>query len=96
MAHLHGRLCQASSPTTWRASLLRPVGIYIGQLKEELDPRMAPWGGDQCVRIDFNEHIAKSLPEFSTTVCSSLVRYLFFFAEYPVACYEDEGEEKPP
>ena len=56
MGHLHERLCQASSVTTRRGSLLRPVGLYIGQLNGELDPRIAPWGGGQCVRIDFNEH----------------------------------------
>jgi hypothetical protein len=56
MVHLHERLCQASPPTIWRGSLLRPVGIHIGQLNEKLDFRMAPWSGDQPVRIDFNEY----------------------------------------
>ena len=56
MGHLHERLCQASPPTIWWGSLLRPVGIHIGQLNGELDSRMAPRSGDEPVRIDFNEY----------------------------------------
>jgi hypothetical protein len=40
---------------TW-GSLLRPVGIHIGQLNGELESRPAWWRGAERIRIDCNEH----------------------------------------
>jgi len=35
-------------------------------------------------------------PNGATVFTILLVNLLFSFAEYPVACYGDEGEENPP